>query len=339
MTNKKIISIDFDGVLHANTSGWQAIDVIPYGPVPGAMAFLKALVEDGRFDVCVVSDRCSEWIGLDAIGTWLRKHLVEAFGEPGEDIADVIDIVASKPAASLTIDEYSFHEDGTWPDLDKMAAPVPWNKKAAAAQEEPVFTSAEIGKFEGLIEGYYDGPRTLSEDEAPRFEAFVDEFGTESLKRSMFKVTFTDETPAIATTHSLTTDEDGRPSLDGKPAVAVDEMPVPFIPIGPIEDDGGTPPRYYIPLAGGWEVQTKGSGSTVRLGNSASDTAFGKQITMTTAGYDAEHLETMARGVHAATRAMQSEIERLRGIVDRAGALASQSASSEMIRETLAQSA
>ena len=105
-----------------------------------------------------------------------------------------------------------------------------------------------------------------------------------------------------------------------------------LIPIGPIENDGGTPPRYYIPLAGGWEIQTKGSGSTVRLGNSASDTAFGKQITMTTAGYDAENLERMARGVHAATRAMQAEIERLRGIIDRAGALASQNAAADMIR-------
>ncbi|MCB8840197.1 hypothetical protein [Aurantimonas sp. VKM B-3413] len=80
------------------------------------------------------------------------------------------------------------------------------------------------------------------------------------------------------------------------------------VEIGPIENDGANPPRYYIPLAGGWEIQTKGSGSTFRLGNSVTK----RQIALTTAGYDAAHLEMMAREVNAVTCAMQNEIVSLR---------------------------
>jgi hypothetical protein len=35
--------------------------------------------------------------------------------------------------------------------------------------------------------------------------------------------------------------------------------------VGPIERDENDPTRLYIPLPGGWEIQTKGRGSRYRL--------------------------------------------------------------------------
>ena len=40
-----ILALDFDGVLHSYTSGWQGADVISDPPVPGAIEFLMEAVE------------------------------------------------------------------------------------------------------------------------------------------------------------------------------------------------------------------------------------------------------------------------------------------------------
>lgn len=338
------------------------------------MDFLRRLVDDGRFEVVIHSSRCSDPDGIDAIYNWLDKQLRAAFGLNGIGVFEQIRVVDTKPPAVVTLDDRALTFDGTWPDLDRLAAFQPWNKRsenvgkgvlpaemmsvpmpkvkppknasspasgldrrAVEAAFEKVsivdksgakparisrgwhvpivgggevfmpdvafsgcggdhrkireviegfscayhegkrgagrhmtetcaecgafvrdrgwrkkgcvtharrwesilssqgslndtesaalaevrefletarpliatqsdFTAVEIEKFEGLIGGYYDGPWMLSEEEAPRFEAFVDQFGTDELKRSMFKVTFTDDTT---------------------PAPIAEEMPVP----------------------------------------------------------------------------------------------------------------
>src|SRR5687768_3018926 len=96
-----ILCLDFDGVLHAYTSGWQGIDKATDGPVPGAMDFLARAVES--FDVCVLSSRSKEASGMTAMQTAIRFWLVEA----GYDyrVYDAIRWPTEKPAAFLTIDD------------------------------------------------------------------------------------------------------------------------------------------------------------------------------------------------------------------------------------------
>ena len=67
--------------------------------------------------------------------------------------------------------------------------------------------------------------------------------------------------------------------------------------VGPIERDESYD-RTYIPLPGGWEVQTKGKGSTFRLCN----TKTNDRLAMGVGGGSFEHdmLEQMAREIHAA---------------------------------------
>ena len=52
-----IVSVDFDGVLHSFESGWCGITEIPDKPVPGAIVWLRRLVEYGGLSVCVYGYR------------------------------------------------------------------------------------------------------------------------------------------------------------------------------------------------------------------------------------------------------------------------------------------
>ncbi len=56
----KILCIDFDGVLHSYSSGWKGVDTIPDPPVDGAIEWLRALIDDPRFDPQVYSSRSKE---------------------------------------------------------------------------------------------------------------------------------------------------------------------------------------------------------------------------------------------------------------------------------------
>lgn len=119
---KKTLCVDFDGVVHAYTSGWKGADVVADDPVPGAIEWLARAVE--RFDVCIYSSRSSQTYGLIAMREWLAKH-------GGEALVKRLRFPSTKPAAFLTIDDRAICFDGTWPELDAIDGFTPWNKRGA----------------------------------------------------------------------------------------------------------------------------------------------------------------------------------------------------------------
>ncbi|MCK5930992.1 MAG: hypothetical protein KAG89_02385 [Fulvimarina manganoxydans] len=139
MARKKLISIDFDGVLHSYASGWQGAGTVSDAPVEGAMDFLRSIVEDGRFDIVISSSRCDREAGREAIRAFLDRHLVEAYGEVvGLTIAACVRVGdGTKPPSYLHIDDRAWTFDGVWPSLDAIDGFKPWNKRddivAAAA--------------------------------------------------------------------------------------------------------------------------------------------------------------------------------------------------------------
>lgn len=68
------------------------------------------------------------------------------------------------------------------------------------------------------------------------------------------------------------------------------------VELGPIQDNEFYKTRFYIPLPGGWEIQTKGSGSSFRI----CDTKTGERLNVCPQPYLYETLEQMAREIHAA---------------------------------------
>lgn len=157
MTKKPILCLDFDGVLHAYTSGWQGAHVIPDKPVAGAMDFILRAQE--RFTIAIYSARSKSIRGRWAMQGWMQRHLAEHWWnavylknaasidktwtnhdcwDAAYDWAD--DILADikwpwfKPSAFLTIDDRALTFNGDWSSYDPavMATFRPWNKPRPA---------------------------------------------------------------------------------------------------------------------------------------------------------------------------------------------------------------
>ena len=115
--NKPILCVDFDGVIHSYTSGWQGADVVADGPVPGAIDFLSRATD--YFDVCIYSSRSSQPEGREAMGAALAEWIREWAQDADADATPpVVRMVAEKPAAFLTLDDRAICFEGDFAALD-----------------------------------------------------------------------------------------------------------------------------------------------------------------------------------------------------------------------------
>ncbi len=76
--NKRILLLDFDGVIHSYKSGWKGARNIPDPPVPGVLEFIVEAVKD--FDVCIYSSRSNQFGGIRAMKKWLYDKYIEIAG-------------------------------------------------------------------------------------------------------------------------------------------------------------------------------------------------------------------------------------------------------------------
>lgn len=124
------ICLDFDGVIHSYTSGWQGVARIPDPPVPGAIEFIERLQEAG-YIVAVNSSRSRSLRGRWAMKRWLERHIIDHFGcdrVGADDCFSAIRWPWTKPGAYLTIDDRAWTFRGEWPSLEEIRAFRPWNK-------------------------------------------------------------------------------------------------------------------------------------------------------------------------------------------------------------------
>jgi len=128
--DRPILCIDFDGVLHAYTSGWQGLTVIPDGPVPGAVEFLREAVK--LFEVYVHSSRSCDVEGRRAMQAELSWWIIDALPLDESSIVNAsITYPEHKPPALVTIDDRAITFTGTFPNVKELLAFQPWNKKEA----------------------------------------------------------------------------------------------------------------------------------------------------------------------------------------------------------------
>src|SRR5687768_4276382 len=114
---KRILCLDFDGVIHAYTSGWQGAATIPDPPVPGAIVFLRAAVE--HFSVAVFSSRSHQPGGIAAMQAWLAEWSAREL-PPGADLAFL-----------EQLDDRALTFTGEWPSLEALQAFRPWYQRRA----------------------------------------------------------------------------------------------------------------------------------------------------------------------------------------------------------------
>src|SRR5271157_5178324 len=116
--SKKILVLDFDGVLHSYTSGWCGAAVISDAPVAGMAEFLTEAIK--HFEVLVFSSRSMHDAGIRAMQEWLGRYLSpEVFYE--------ISFPTHKPPAFVTIDDRAITFTGEWPSMDSLLNFKPWN--------------------------------------------------------------------------------------------------------------------------------------------------------------------------------------------------------------------
>lgn len=123
---KPTIIFDFDGVIHSYKSGWKGATIIPDPPVEGIKEAILDLRND--YTVVVVSTRCYQDGGIEAIRTWLVEYGIE-----------VDDVTNEKPPALVQIDDRALTFDGN-PNVlrEKIEKFVPWNKKKRASNANRV---------------------------------------------------------------------------------------------------------------------------------------------------------------------------------------------------------
>ena len=129
---KPTLCLDFDGVIHSYSSGWQGADVVADPPVDGALEFLREAIE--YFDVQVYSSRSHQDGGIPAMQEWLLNRYEERYGDDDvyHLVFEAIGWPDHKPAAMVTIDDRALTFDGTWPAMHDLKAFKPWNKKDAS---------------------------------------------------------------------------------------------------------------------------------------------------------------------------------------------------------------
>lgn len=118
---KRTVVLDFDGVIHAYTSGYCGKACIPDPPVEGIGVAIGEIRAAG-YEVFVVSTRCATKEGLDAVRSWLSRHGIEVDG-----------VQADKPPAICYVDDRAICFDGH-PErlLEQIRQFRPWHKKARA---------------------------------------------------------------------------------------------------------------------------------------------------------------------------------------------------------------
>lgn len=122
------IAIDFDGVIHAYTSGWKGPLVIADGPMPGAFDFITRVVSHRKVKAVIYSARLAnrpedggpEGV-VHAMQAWFRKY-----GLP-EGILRQIEFHTGhgKPAAIIYIDDRGHRFQGSFPSVKTMLEGMP----------------------------------------------------------------------------------------------------------------------------------------------------------------------------------------------------------------------
>lgn len=127
--SKPILSLDFDGVLHRYSKGWQSGAL--YDPITdGFFEWAEEAVK--TFKLVVFSSRSKDIRNIDDMYEWYLSQLVKYEEATGRVVADEVrymDFVQHKPTAFLTIDDRGLTFTGNWSDFPpaELIKFRPWN--------------------------------------------------------------------------------------------------------------------------------------------------------------------------------------------------------------------
>lgn len=136
MSDKPILCVDFDGVVHSYTSGWKGAANIPDMPVPGALEWMRRASE--FFTVVIYGSRSKDPEALTAMRMWLAYHAHASLPDlKASELLATVTFAHEKPPAFLTLDDRAICFDGDWSKLDpeKLLAFKPWYQQGRVISE------------------------------------------------------------------------------------------------------------------------------------------------------------------------------------------------------------
>lgn len=129
------VALDFDGVLHLDMGAGGSGNIIPEGPVPGAIERLLELINHPQIDhVYIFSLRCYGQHGIDAMASWLYHCLLDhgCRMEEAVKVVGSLSFVKTKPENCVIIDDRCMQFKGNWnaPEFsaDAIANFKGWNR-------------------------------------------------------------------------------------------------------------------------------------------------------------------------------------------------------------------
>jgi len=127
---KPTIAIDFDGVIHSYTSGWNGADEVDDPPISKTIIrsrltytsidWLTTLVRDGRMNIAIFSSRNHQHGGIKAMKTFLIANGMEP------DILEEIQFPEHKPPSHVLIDDRCMTFTGEFFSADRILEFKPW---------------------------------------------------------------------------------------------------------------------------------------------------------------------------------------------------------------------
>jgi hypothetical protein len=125
---KATVAIDFDGVIHSYTSGFQGLTTIPDPPVKGGFEFIERC-QSQDWQVAIYSTRGKTSLGRKAIHKWFLKHGMK------EEILSKIVIAKEKPIAKVYIDDRGWQFRGKFPTIKEIDEFVPWHGGKSSSEK------------------------------------------------------------------------------------------------------------------------------------------------------------------------------------------------------------
>lgn len=147
MPTKPTFVIDFDGVIHSYSSGWQGADVVGDPPTPGALAFLREATQ--HFTVYIYSSRSHAKGGIDAmqdaLQRWMEEEAEKTAEVPltkavtsriAEFVMQTLKWPTFKPSAKVTLDDRVMKFEGprSWPTMDQLKNYRTWWEELASTE-------------------------------------------------------------------------------------------------------------------------------------------------------------------------------------------------------------
>lgn len=126
-SKKPVISVDFDGVLHAFTTPYNGDPTsIPDRAVPGAMQFLFAAAQ--HFEIHIHSGRSYDPIAIEAMREYIRVQWIAYHGRLMSEFYDLV-WADAKPNARVHLDDRAIQFNGIFPTIKALLDFRPWNKR------------------------------------------------------------------------------------------------------------------------------------------------------------------------------------------------------------------